>query len=62
MIDPDMTEEEAVAAGMPERAGLSHEQMNGRAAGPPGVRASPRHSLSTFAEWTRDAQRDSSQR
>ncbi|MEU1646322.1 hypothetical protein [Micromonospora zamorensis] len=28
MIDPDMTEEEAVAAGMPERAGLSHEQMN----------------------------------
>ncbi|WP_330467491.1 hypothetical protein [Micromonospora zamorensis] len=27
MIDPDMTEEEAVA-GMPEGAGLSHEQMN----------------------------------
>lgn len=77
MIDPDMTEEEAVAAGMPERAGLSHEQMNvvGQPAGPEYAglwqryrrvaAAAPRAlgiPLTTFAEWTREALRDSSQR
>ncbi|MCG5469476.1 NmrA/HSCARG family protein [Micromonospora sp. LAH09] len=58
---PDMTEEEAIAAGMPEWAGVSHEQRNvftqparpeyARALGIP---------LTTFAEWTRDALRESS--
>ncbi|MGI5150173.1 NmrA family NAD(P)-binding protein [Plantactinospora sp. CA-294935] len=50
---PDMTEEEAVAAGMPEWAGTSHELMN--AAGQP---ARPEYAralgipLTTFEEWT----------
>ncbi|MFG1891507.1 NmrA/HSCARG family protein [Micromonospora sp. NPDC049051] len=52
---PDMTEDEAVAAGMPQWAGLSHELLNvaeqparpeyARALGIP---------LTTFAEWTRE--------
>ncbi|WP_430501670.1 NmrA/HSCARG family protein [Micromonospora trifolii] len=60
---PDMTEEEAIAAGMPEWAGVSHEQRNvvtqparpeyARALGIP---------LTTFAEWTREALRESSLR
>ncbi|MDW5322358.1 NmrA family NAD(P)-binding protein [Plantactinospora sp. KLBMP9567] len=51
---PDMTEEEAVAAGMPEWAGTSHELMN--VAGQP---ARPEYArvlgipLTTFEEWTR---------
>ncbi|NYH40795.1 hypothetical protein HNR22_000522 [Micromonospora jinlongensis] len=57
----DMTEEEAVAAGMPEWAGISHEQMNvvGQPARPEYARALG-IPLTTFAEWTREALRDSS--
>ncbi|MET7668238.1 NmrA family NAD(P)-binding protein [Micromonospora luteifusca] len=60
---PDMTEEEAVAAGMPEWASISHEQMNvvGQPARPEYARALG-IPLTTFAEWTREALRESSQR
>ncbi|MEU8408313.1 NmrA/HSCARG family protein [Micromonospora sp. NPDC048842] len=52
---PDMTEEEAVAAGMPEWAGISHEQMNvvGQPARPEYARALG-IPVTTFAEWARD--------
>ncbi|RZT79685.1 uncharacterized protein YbjT (DUF2867 family) [Micromonospora violae] len=51
---PDMTEEEAVAAGMPTWAGISHEQMNvaGQPARPEYARALG-IPLTSFAEWTR---------
>ncbi|MEK8103927.1 NmrA family NAD(P)-binding protein [Micromonospora sp. M12] len=52
---PDMTEEEAVAAGMPVWAGISHEQMNvvGHPARPEYARdlGIP---LTTFATWARE--------
>ncbi|WP_030490990.1 NmrA/HSCARG family protein [Micromonospora chokoriensis] len=56
---PDMTEEEAVAAGMPEWAGVSHEQMNaiGQPARPEFARALG-IPLTTFEEWTRQHLRD----
>ncbi|MET7963988.1 NmrA family NAD(P)-binding protein [Micromonospora zamorensis] len=58
---PDMSEEEAVAAGMPEWAGISHEQMNvvGQPARPEYARALG-IPLTTFAEWTREALPESS--
>ncbi|WP_433270132.1 NmrA family NAD(P)-binding protein [Micromonospora vinacea] len=51
---PDMTEEEAVAAGMPEWAGISHEQMNvvGQPARPEYARALG-IPLTSFAAWAR---------
>ncbi|WP_410818438.1 NmrA family NAD(P)-binding protein [Micromonospora sp. 050-3] len=60
---PDMTEEEAVAAGMPEWAGISHDLMNvaGQPARPEYARALG-IPLTTFAEWTREALRESSLR
>lgn len=50
-----MTEEEAVAAGMPEWAGITHEQMHvaGQPAHPGYARALG-ISLTTFAEWARE--------
>ncbi|MCG5443883.1 NmrA family NAD(P)-binding protein [Micromonospora sp. NIE79] len=55
LIAPNMTEEDAVAAGMPEWAGTSHEQMNvaGQPARPEYARALG-IPLTTFAEWARE--------
>ncbi|WCN84299.1 NmrA family NAD(P)-binding protein [Micromonospora sp. LH3U1] len=60
---PDMTEEEAVAAGMPQWAGISHEQLNvtGQPARPEYARALG-IPLTTFEEWTRDFLRVPSRR
>ncbi|MFF0153456.1 NmrA family NAD(P)-binding protein [Micromonospora sp. NPDC005203] len=60
---PDMTEEEAIAAGMPEFAAISHEQMNvvGQPARPEYAQALG-IPLTTFAQWARDALRESSRR
>ncbi|MFF3869537.1 NmrA family NAD(P)-binding protein [Micromonospora sp. NPDC001898] len=52
---PDMTEEEAIAAGMPEWAGISHELMNvaGQPARPEYARALG-VPLTTFEEWAHE--------
>jgi uncharacterized protein YbjT (DUF2867 family) len=52
---PDLTEQEAVAAGMPVWAGVSHEHLNvaGQAARPEFARALG-IPLTTFADWARD--------
>ncbi|MEU5906907.1 NmrA family NAD(P)-binding protein [Micromonospora sp. NPDC047467] len=63
LMAPDMTEQEAIAAGMPAYAGTAHAHMDvaGQPARPEYARALG-IPLTTFEEWARDALRSPSRR